>query len=110
VSSTLVYIVRYLCSVNNRYQDCLDGHDDAKQALAQWEVKQLYLMVDSQINKVPVYAGAGRPSQRAQPKREYCHITGSLYTALAKRQDALKQLGLFIIASNDLADDLRMGS
>jgi len=30
--------------------------------LAQWEVKQPYLMVDSQIKKVPVYAGAGRSS------------------------------------------------
>jgi hypothetical protein len=36
------------------------------------------------------------------------HNTGSLYTGLAKRQDALQQLGLFIIASNDLADDLSM--
>lgn len=89
-------------------QQAFACQEDAKQALAQWEVKQPYLMVDSQINKVPVYAGAGRPSQGAQPKREYYHITGSLYTALAKRQDALKQLGLFIIASNDLADDLSM--
>lgn len=29
-------------------------------------------------------------------------------SALTKRQDALKQLGLFIIASNDLTDDLSM--
>lgn len=64
--------------------------EDAKKSLAQWEAKQPYLMVDSQINKVPVYAGAGRPSQGAQPTREYYQITGSLYTALTKRQGALQ--------------------
>ena len=82
--------------------------EDAKTALAQWEAKQPYLMVDSQINNVPVYAGAGRPSKGALPTRAYYQVTGRLYTALSKRADALQQLGLFIIASNDLADDLSM--
>lgn len=81
---------------------------DATKALTQWEVKQPYLEVDSQINEVLVYASAGRPSQNTQPTQAYYHITGSLYSSLTKRGGALRQLGLFIIASNDLADDLSM--
>ena len=60
-------------------------------------------MVDSQINNVPVYAGAGRPSKGALTTQAYYQVTGRLYTALSKGADALQQLGLFIIASHDLA-------
>jgi hypothetical protein len=55
-----------------------------KKNLGQWEAKQPYPMVDSQINKVPVYAGAGLPSQCAQSSRGYYQLTVSLYSAFAK--------------------------
>ena len=81
---------------------------DAQKAVEQWESKQPYLKAETTLSKVPVFAGAGRPSVNQAPEREYYQITGNLYTALDKRQEALQQLGLFIIASNDLSDDLTM--
>lgn len=81
---------------------------DALKAVEQWESKQPYLKVETTIIKVPVFAGAGRPSLNQKPEREYYQITGDLYTALIKRQDAQQQLGLFIIGSNDLSDKLTM--
>jgi len=81
---------------------------DAAQAVEQWRQKQRHLDVISHINEVPVYAGKGRPAADAKPQRMYYQISGHLYSPIAKRDDALKQLGLFIIASNDLSESLTM--
>ena len=81
---------------------------DAQQAVEQWRQKQRYLDVISSVNEVPVYTGKGRPAAGAQPERRYYQITGHLYSPLSTRDKALKQLGMFIIASNDLADSLTM--
>jgi len=48
---------------------------DAKAVNAVGSQTTLFDGRDSQINKVPVYAGAGRPSQGAQPTREYYQVT-----------------------------------
>jgi hypothetical protein len=48
--------------------------------------------------KVTVYANAGRPKR------------GELCTPLISRQTASHQLGLFIIATNDVSDDMDMAS
>ena len=81
---------------------------DAQKAFEQWESKQPYLKGELTIIKVPVFNGAGRPSLNQKPEREYFQITGNLYTALSKREDAQQKLGLFIIASNDLSSELTM--
>jgi hypothetical protein len=52
-------------------QQAFSCQEDAKNALVHREAKQTFLVVDSQINKVLVNLGAGRPSEGAQVKREY---------------------------------------
>ncbi|NQY65673.1 MAG: IS1634 family transposase, partial [Alteromonadaceae bacterium] len=75
---------------------------DALKAVEQWESKQPYLKVETTIIKVPVFAGASRPSLNQKPEREYYKISGNLYTAMIKRQDAQQQLGLFTQVSEAL--------
>jgi transposase len=57
---------------------------------------------------VPVYEGKGRPGKNQQPVRTYYEISGNLYTPLEKRDDTTKQLGLFILATNDIGGSLSM--
>jgi hypothetical protein len=51
---------------------------------------------------VPVYNGKGRPDRNQQPVSMHYQIGGALYTPLEKREDATKQLGFFILATNDV--------
>jgi len=81
---------------------------DAQNAVEQWRQKQTCLDVMDEITEAVVYAGKGRPGSGQLPQRVYYQITGRLFIPLSKRQDALEQLGLFIIASNDLSDNLTM--
>jgi transposase len=57
---------------------------------------------------VPIYHTKSRPAKDQAPIRHYYQIFGSLFTPLSNREDALKQLGLFIIATNDLSEELTM--
>jgi transposase len=57
---------------------------------------------------VPVYQGKGRPGTNQQPIRTYYQISGNLYTPLEKRDEATQQLGLFILATNDITGSLSM--
>jgi transposase len=82
--------------------------DDANQALAQWRAKQTVCDVDASIRQVPVYTGAGRPAKDQVPTRHYYAITGALLVHLATRQAMLKELGLFIIATNQTDNTLTM--
>ena len=61
-----------------------------------------------EVTRVPVYPTKGRPAKGQAPIRYYYQISGGLFTPLSNRQDALKQLGLFIIATNDLNDERSM--
>ena len=81
---------------------------DAQKAVAQWRKKQNHLDVNSEVNSMPVYTGKGRPKAEQVPERVYYQVTGSLFTPLSRRQEALECLGLFIIATNDLTEDLTM--
>ena len=81
---------------------------DAQKAIEQWRKKQRHLDVNTEVNSVPVYTGKGRPKAGQVPERVYYQVTGSLFTPLSKRQEALECLGLFIIATNDLTEDLTM--
>jgi transposase len=60
------------------------------------------------VLEVPVYKGKGRPGKHQQPVRRYYQISGALYTPLEKREEATKQLGLFIFATNDIKRSLSM--
>ena len=58
--------------------------------------------------EVPVYEGKGRLGKNQQPVRTYYEINGKLCTPLEKRDEATKQLGLFILATNDIGGSLNM--
>ncbi|MFQ3192898.1 MAG: transposase [Paraglaciecola sp.] len=81
---------------------------DANNAIKQWRKKQRTLDVVPEVTRIPVYHTKGRPAQGQVPMRYYYQISGCLFTPLSNRQEALKQLGLFIIATNDLSDKLSM--
>ena len=81
---------------------------DALAAIEQWQDKQATLAVEATVLEVPVYKGKGRPGVDQQPVRTYYQISGRLYTPLEKRQEATKQLGLFILATNDIDGSLSM--
>ena len=78
---------------------------DARQALAQWQSKQVVCDVDATVHCIPVYAGAGRPAKGQLPARHYFAIRGALFVPLAIRTAMLRELGLFIIATNQTNDD-----
>jgi transposase len=81
---------------------------DAFAAIEQWQEKQGTLAVEATVLEVPVYEGKGRPGKNQQPVRRYYEISGNLYTPLEKRDEATKQLGLFILATNDIGGSLSM--
>ena len=89
-------------------QQAFACESDAQNALNQWQKKQTILDVVAELLCIPVYPGKGRPQKTQTPVRHYYQITGSLFTPLSNRQNALKQLGLFIIATNDLSEQLTM--
>jgi len=81
---------------------------DAKRALSQWQQKQTCLDVVGSIIDVPIYLKKGRPAQGQQPDKVVYQITGELFSSLKNREDALTQLGVFIIATNDMSGELNM--
>ena len=81
---------------------------DALVVIEQWQEKQATLAVEATVLEVPVYKGKGRPGTNQQPVRTYYQISGALYTPLEKRDEATKQLGLFILATNDIKGSLSM--
>jgi transposase len=83
---------------------------DAQSAIVKWRSKQTVCDVNARATEVAVYANAGRPKRGELPTRIEYQITGELCTPLISRQTALHQLGLFIIATNDVSDDWDMAS
>lgn len=82
--------------------------DDALAAVEQYRAEQATIDVIAQVNEVPVYKTVGRPAAEQVPERVYFQIEGSLYTPLSRREQELKQIGLFILATNDLSSTLTM--
>lgn len=64
--------------------------------------------INAQAIQVAIYSSAGRPKLGELPTRVEYQITGALCTPLTSRLTALQQIGLFIIATNDMSDDLDM--
>lgn len=81
---------------------------DAQQAVELWKKKQTYSDVVEQINELCIYAKKGQPKKGQAPERIEYQIIGSLFTPIEKRSNALKQLGFFIIATNDLDEEMTM--
>jgi transposase len=77
-------------------------------AFAAIEQRQSTLAVEATVLEVPVYKGKGRPGKNQQPVRTHYEISGNLYTPLEKRDEATKQLGLFILTTNDNDGSLSM--
>jgi len=83
---------------------------DAQSAVLKWQGKQTVCDVHAQVLEIAIYASAGRPKLEELPTRIEYQITGALCTPLASWRNALQQLGLFIIATNDLSKDLDMAN
>lgn len=81
---------------------------DAHKALEQWRKKQNLCDVQAQIIEIPVYAKKGRPLKNEAPSRIDYQISGNLFACLEKRRQALTELGLFILSTNDLDPQLSM--
>jgi transposase len=81
---------------------------DAEKSLNLWRKKQRYSDVIEEIMSVPIYGKKGQPKKGQVPERIEFKITGNLFITLEKRADAIKQLGFFIIATNDLSEDMSM--
>lgn len=81
---------------------------DAKTALEKWQKSQGYIDVyESEIMSYSVHKGRGRPKLNEQPSYEY-KIAGVLSSNLAKREEALAQKGIFVLATNDCNEALSM--
>lgn len=81
---------------------------DAQQAVELWRKKQVYCDVIDEIVEIPVYGKKGQPKKGQTPERVEYKITGNLFTPIDRRDNAVKQLGFFIIATNDLDESLTM--
>ena len=81
---------------------------DAQQSIELWRKKQTYSDVIEEIISLPIYGKKGQPKKGQVPERLEFQITGSLFVPLKKRESAIKQLGFFIIATNDLNEDMTM--
>lgn len=89
-----------------------DSHygDVAQRAIEKWRDKQPVCDVEAHISEIGVYTGAGRPKREQLPERIEYQIADALFTPLVSRKAALQQLGLFIIATNDVSDHLDMAN
>ena len=81
---------------------------DAQQAVELWRTKQVYSDVISEIKAVPIYGKKGQPKKDQTPVRIEYQITGHLLTPIERRENAMKSLGFFIIATNDLDSSMTM--
>ena len=82
---------------------------DAEEALSCWEQLQDFARVSqSEILAHEIYAKSGRPKLNAEPLKLEYQIAGQLYCDLERRQTALSQKGLFILATNDCGPELEM--
>ncbi|MFQ3192512.1 MAG: glycerol-3-phosphate cytidylyltransferase-like family protein [Paraglaciecola sp.] len=81
---------------------------DAHHGVSQWRKNQRTLDVVPEVTRIAVYRTKGRPAKNQTPIRYDYQISGSLFTPLSDREAALKQLGLFIIATNDISNELTM--
>jgi transposase len=82
--------------------------EDAQKSLKLWRKKQKYSDVIECIVEFKIYGKKGQPKKGETPLRMEYQITGNLFTVIGKRESKLKQLGYFILASNDLSKEMTM--
>jgi transposase len=82
---------------------------DAQTALQDFIATLKFIRIeDAASEQVPVYAKAGRPRAGDKPNGCVFHITGQVASCLDKVELAQAQTGLFILATNDLSEQLKM--
>lgn len=82
---------------------------DAEQALAEFKkTLKLVCIEDTHVIKVPVYSGKGRPKKGENPSHYDYLLTGQAATDLEKVAEAKAQVGVFILSTNDLSEELTM--
>lgn len=82
---------------------------DAEQALAEFCNKLSVLRIeDSGTLAKPVFNGKGRPKKGQAPDSIDYLLTGQAITCLEKVAKAKEQSGIFILATNDMSDELDM--
>lgn len=81
---------------------------DANAALQQWLEDQEFIQIsESRIVRQVKRTKRGRPGANDEYVTTF-HITGHIASSLQLREDAAETTGLFILATNDLSDDLSM--
>lgn len=81
---------------------------DARAALEQWLEEQEFINInESKIVQQIKHTKRGRPGLNNECKTTF-HITGHIASSLQSREDAAETTGLFILATNDLSDDISM--
>ncbi len=79
---------------------------DALQALAQFEATLKRTRIEgSQVLEKAHHEGAGRPARGVEPQRFSYHISASVSSSLAKRDEAIVRKSLFILTTNELDHD-----
>jgi len=74
-----------------------------------WQETQKYLQVSNvSIRSQGHYDKKGKPPKDKSFDYYLCYIEGDLYTSLEQREQVLKTKGLFIIATNDVREQLTM--
>lgn len=82
---------------------------DAEQALADFCRELKVLRIEGRgILAKPVFSGKGRPKKNQAPDSIDYLLTGQAVTCLNKMAKANEQSGIFILATNDMSDDLDM--
>jgi len=89
-------------------QQAFSCQHDAQKAVELWRKTQVYVNVIEEIVENPIYGKKGQPKKGQTPERIEYKITGNLFTPIERRVNALKQLGFFIIATNDLDSNMTM--
>ena len=82
---------------------------DAEQALADFRKRLSLTEIENiSVYKEAVYSGKGRPKKGQQPDSYEYRLSGQVITLLKKVEEAKKQSGVFVLATNDLSSQLTM--
>jgi len=83
---------------------------DALKSLDVWVAKQTFAeLASSNIEEITKHSGRGRPAKGAEGTKLY-QIKGALQCSADKKQAAETNLGVFILATNDVSGQLDMQS
>lgn len=82
---------------------------DADKALKTWMRAHGFINItDSEIIEHGVFSQSGRPKKGQLPKSYEYQINGNLSSSLNVREERLLEKGMFMLATNELSDELTM--